>query len=427
MSLETKCNRSACQNALNPRNRWWNATMFAWYCQPCAFKLNEASPGLCVPEVEMLRTRLRAAEERAERAEARAGKARERIAELRTNADAIEAKIPPHEVAAVAEAEQDLAKIRGRIAELEAALRHEREHERAQEQHVAKVREVIRQATADRERADRLRVEATQLEAVLAEAAPTPVSDDELAAAARAEAEATEALVVAREADAAGTAAIEAMARANAAGGLEEHAERLDEIVRRLSKDAPAALLATVTGIDGLAIEGDTVRLDGVALDALCGQEQMTLALRIAKRLSKAKVLLVDGLEALDPEQRERFVAEATANGWQLLATLVDRGDVAPRGDRADGGGRGRMTTDKALHVFRDETEFVVAHDAEDARAVLRETRMSEDAISPAEEWRQLPDDDFVKWNYEDTGKPQRVPVRMLINSGRGYLGSTER
>lgn len=39
------CNRSACRQ---PGANWWNATMQAWYCQPCAFAINESTPGLCV-------------------------------------------------------------------------------------------------------------------------------------------------------------------------------------------------------------------------------------------------------------------------------------------------------------------------------------------------------------------------------------------
>lgn len=39
------CNRTACRQ---PGATWWNATMNAWYCQPCAFAINEHTPGLCV-------------------------------------------------------------------------------------------------------------------------------------------------------------------------------------------------------------------------------------------------------------------------------------------------------------------------------------------------------------------------------------------
>lgn len=273
---------------------------------------------------------LRLRQEQASAAEARTGKARARIAELRTKAEATD--VPMTMFDSVVASIDDAQKIYSTLNERRLALKAELEMVEA---NVSAAATALNRLVDDRQRlekrretADRLRVEARQLETVIAEAAPTSVTDDELADAARAEAEATEALAIARDADAAGNASLRAIALKETADAAEEHADRLDAIVKRLSKDAPAALLAGVKGIDGLAIEGDTVRLDGVALDALCGQEKMTLALRIAKRLSKAKVLLVDGLEALDPEQRERFVGEATSGGWQLLATLVDRGDV---------------------------------------------------------------------------------------------------
>jgi len=110
---------------------------------------------------------------------------------------------------------------------------------------------------------------------------------------------------------------------------LEAEAADLDETVKRLTKDAPADLLRTCEGIPGLALEGDEVKLDGKSLDMLCGAEQMRFAVELARRANeKIKILVVDGLERLDPELMDVFVAEATRDGWQLLATRVDRGDV---------------------------------------------------------------------------------------------------
>lgn len=54
---QTACNRSACQRDLTRGGaRWWNTGTNAWYCQACAFRINE-SPGLngkpiCVREDE---------------------------------------------------------------------------------------------------------------------------------------------------------------------------------------------------------------------------------------------------------------------------------------------------------------------------------------------------------------------------------------
>jgi hypothetical protein len=55
----------------------------------------------------------------------------------------------------------------------------------------------------------------------------------------------------------------------------------------------------------------------------------MTFAVDLCKRLNaKAKILVVDGLERLDPERLEAFVKTATAGDWQLLATKVDAGEL---------------------------------------------------------------------------------------------------
>ncbi len=52
----TACNRRACQRDLTRQSpRWWNKATQAWYCQSCAFRINEgATPEgpLCVREDE---------------------------------------------------------------------------------------------------------------------------------------------------------------------------------------------------------------------------------------------------------------------------------------------------------------------------------------------------------------------------------------
>jgi hypothetical protein len=107
-------------------------------------------------------------------------------------------------------------------------------------------------------------------------------------------------------------------------------AASLDATVRTLTHDAPAALLAAANAVPGLGIDGDTITLDGVALDRLCGAEQLRFATDIARRLNaKSKLLVVDGLERLDGVQRAEFIKHATADGFQLIATRVtDTGDA---------------------------------------------------------------------------------------------------
>lgn len=44
------CNRRACQR---PGAAFYNQSTRAWYCPPCAHKINDANPGLCyVPNKE---------------------------------------------------------------------------------------------------------------------------------------------------------------------------------------------------------------------------------------------------------------------------------------------------------------------------------------------------------------------------------------
>lgn len=44
---DRRCNRSACR-AEHSGVWWWNTSTRAYYCQPCAFKINDANPGLCI-------------------------------------------------------------------------------------------------------------------------------------------------------------------------------------------------------------------------------------------------------------------------------------------------------------------------------------------------------------------------------------------
>lgn len=125
----------------------------------------------------------------------------------------------------------------------------------------------------------------------------------------------------AQEAAAAAVAATHVRADADAA---KAKAERLHGIVEALTNDAPADVANRGEMIEGLAFDGDRILLDGVPLDSLCGMEQMEFAVKLARRANaKSKILVVDGLERLDPEQFERFCDLALADDWQLLGTRV--------------------------------------------------------------------------------------------------------
>lgn len=192
-------------------------------------------------------------------------------------------------------------------------------------------------AKAARRRAQDLRSGAASLEAAISQASVARPSAEELATA---EDTVERAKVLAAEA---GEAAKAVAARTvadlavRAAESAATEAARLDNIVTGLTNDAPAALLAEGNAIPGLTLQGEDVYLDGVRLEGLCGAEQLKFAVAIAKRANaKSKILICDGLERLDPEQLEDFLKFATADGWQILATRVDRGNVVLEGIEPD-------------------------------------------------------------------------------------------
>lgn len=188
------------------------------------------------------------------------------------------------------------------------------------------------QQTQDRHRiADEQERAAADLETMLSATAPSGATDAELNAARGAVAGAEETLQTAEDL----TRRDEAFATAERARTIAEDAERvaadLDRAVRALTDDAPKALLASAGAIPGLGLDGDSITLDGTSLDGLCGAEQIRFAVQIAKRAAAGaglKLLTVDGLERLDPEQLRVFLDEATAGGWQVIATRVDAGEM---------------------------------------------------------------------------------------------------
>jgi hypothetical protein len=105
-------------------------------------------------------------------------------------------------------------------------------------------------------------------------------------------------------------------------------AETFDKLVKRWTHDVPREVFATHGGIPGLTIDED-VRLDGVSIGHLSGKERLALCVTLARRLNaKSKIIVQDGLEAIDEDELRAFLAAATANGYQLLATRVTRGDL---------------------------------------------------------------------------------------------------
>lgn len=125
----------------------------------------------------------------------------------------------------------------------------------------------------------------------------------------------------------AAAAAAKAETDRQAAEILAASAKRLDELVDKLTREAPAELVSGPNVIPGLEIS-DTIKLDGVALDRLSGAEALAFSVKLAKRASQAKILVVDGLERLDPAHMRQFVEMACKDDWQLLATRVSDGEL---------------------------------------------------------------------------------------------------
>jgi hypothetical protein len=105
--------------------------------------------------------------------------------------------------------------------------------------------------------------------------------------------------------------------------------ERLNRIAVRLAKEAPADLSKRSDMIEGLEITPDAVMLDGRSLTVISGGERLEFAVKLAKRMGgKAKILTVDGMEAISPEEQPAFVRLCLEGGWILFATVVCDGPL---------------------------------------------------------------------------------------------------
>lgn len=277
---------------------------------------------------------LRTAVEAAKAHEARTAGTREEIAALRAKADAevIDAEVVATVERDIASHRQAFEDARAEVARLEALLAAAR----ATVQSCAAAMDGCRKLAADyqarAEAASKLRADADRLQATLAAVAPIAPTADELAAADAAVAQAHQALDAAERAEASRVATAKSYEAAEKARAANVEADRLDAIVKALATEAPRALMAESGGIEGLEIDGETIRVDGVALDSLSSGEQLRLAVRIAKKLNKVQILIVDHLEHLAPAKRDAFVREACAGGWQVFATCVDDGPLVIEG-----------------------------------------------------------------------------------------------
>lgn len=278
----------------------------------------------------------RALSDRLARQEAGA-RAEERMASLRARVVRLQAEAgEAREQAARRPAEEKITSARARlqeanklVAELEGKLAYAREAASNVELELELMARNLDESKAAAERATKLDEEAAQLDATIRGAVET-VSPGEVEDARRAVEEARALASAAERNDQVSALERRAEEAAASARATKAEAERLDKVVQGLTVDAPQALLEESPGAPrGLVLDGDRVLLDGVELDKLCGAEQMAFAAQIAKACNPGVgFLVVDGLERLDPDQFEAFVASATDGGWQLFGSLVDRGEL---------------------------------------------------------------------------------------------------
>ena len=227
-----------------------------------------------------------------------------------------------------------ITETRATVEKLRAELAEAERHARQATEELAGMLDQNRIAQANQDEADDCERQAADIEATIAAASGDPIAPEALETARAAERAAIEALESTRSASEryhsaqrARTAAESAQEKSDEAAA---EAVRLDTIVRALTVDAPRELIAQANGIPGLTLEGDDILLDGVSLDrGCCGLEKIRFAVEVAKRASpKGRILIVDGAEALDPDQYGAFVKEATRDGWQLIVSRVEKGEV---------------------------------------------------------------------------------------------------
>lgn len=113
---------------------------------------------------------------------------------------------------------------------------------------------------------------------------------------------------------------------------------RLDALVKFLQVEAPKEVLAKLPPVaKGLKIDGETLALHGTPLDQLSSAEQLCFAVEVARAMAgDLKLLCVDGIERLDPEAREAFLAQCKGDEYQYVLTEVAGGKMKVTSSNGD-------------------------------------------------------------------------------------------
>lgn len=111
-------------------------------------------------------------------------------------------------------------------------------------------------------------------------------------------------------------------------------AEKLDGVVKKLTKEVPEDLIAKAKlPVEGLTISGNDILINGVSIDNLSSSEQLKFGLQVVRALNQEfKVVNIDGIETLDSETFQAFLKEIENDDFQYFLTRVDGEAVSKNG-----------------------------------------------------------------------------------------------
>jgi len=281
-------------------------------------------------ELAILFDRRKQAEQREEAASGQ----RAKIAELRTRAEELlardEATPPTTEemdkadgwLAMLKDQEKDLEE---KLAEVRAQITAKLGEQHAMIERKKKAGELLREAEKDVAQANEIE-QALAINTLDGDGDPIAMQ----AVAAEEALESARALVARAESSAKWRAANDAVTAADAIKvKADAEWEKLNTTVKRLTEQAPAEIAARADLIEGLEVTPDAILLDGKDITVLCGAEKARFAVSLAKRVAgKAKILTVDKMEQLAPENQPAFVRMCLEDGWMLFAAVACDGPL---------------------------------------------------------------------------------------------------
>jgi hypothetical protein len=247
---------------------------------------------------------------------------RDKIASLLKEADEICAAgpmVPPLREVENANARFNLADVK--VRELEAQLKTAIADREDSKHAMLKLEAQQRDANAVTARESGKRQQARDLEETLASATISAPTEAELAAVGDAVTAAMDKVELIRAARDAYDACVEAARLVDIEAEATAKAKNLQAIVDRLTKDAPAEMVARSKAIPGLSVIDGAIFLGGVSFDRCGGHERIDFVVDLAKRANPAgKLIKVDEVGSMDDKTRAMFYEKAIEGGWALIA-----------------------------------------------------------------------------------------------------------